>query len=169
MTLYLPEHVAEAERQRFEAAILRNVTVEDQRARDFTEVLQQINPDLFMVKAKDEIEAGLPLRAGFYHVLKRNHGAPMTVATVHENDRYVEPDSRVFERLAAGNMTQRRVMDTIAEQDRIVERAVAAENERARDERHAELRDRANAAWRTSVSLDRTRPWTQNEHGRRAR
>jgi hypothetical protein len=116
--IYLPPHIVRQQRQEFEAKILRNVTIEDARAREFTEALQKINPDMFMVRAHDTIDADVPLRPGFYHLLVRNPDAPMTVATVHENGAYAEPDSRVFDLLGRGNLRERRVRERLAEQER---------------------------------------------------
>jgi hypothetical protein len=59
--IYLPPHIVRQQRQEFEAKILRNVTIEDARAREFTEALQKINPDMFMVRAHDTIDADVPL------------------------------------------------------------------------------------------------------------
>jgi transcription elongation GreA/GreB family factor len=46
---------------------------------------------------------------------------------------------------------------------------VEAERQKVRDreERLEEMRDRLNAATRTSVSMNRDQPWTQNSSGRR--
>src|SRR5215210_3477824 len=118
MSLLIPSHVQARidleKRREFEARILRNVTVEDPRAREFTEALQLISPDLFMVKAHEQVEWGVPLRPGFYHLLVRNQDAPMSVMEVHDGGRYAEPDSRVFDVLAKGNLRERRVRDELA-------------------------------------------------------
>ena len=92
MSLFLPPHVQQRidlERRRgYEAAVLRNCTVEDPRAREWTVKLQQVSPDLFMVRAHDNVELGVPLKPGFYHVLVRNRDAPLSVMEIHENGRY---------------------------------------------------------------------------------
>jgi hypothetical protein len=41
------------------------------------------------------------------------------------------------------------------------------QKERDREERHEEMRDRLNAASRTTVSMNRDSPWSQNVSGRR--
>jgi hypothetical protein len=166
VTLYLPPHVAAEERKRFAAEVAARVDV-DQRCVEFTAKLQQIDPHLVMVKARNLIAPGTPLRPGFYHVLRFNEDAPMTIMAVHENERYVEPDSRLFDVLARGHMTQRRVMDDIEHHDREVERAAQRESARAREDRTEELKDRVNAVSRVQVSMDRSVPWTQNDKGRR--
>ena len=167
MSLYLPPWVVERRRREFEAAVLRNVTVEDPRAREYTRLLQQVHPDLFMVKARDKITDDVPLRPGFYHVLKRNPDAPLSVLEVHENGRYCEPDSRVFDRLAAGNLRERRVRDELDRRDRAEQDRITRDRARRDDDRRAHLREAVNAAVRAQVSMSRDRPWSQNVAGRR--
>lgn len=169
MSLYLPETAVAEMRQRFANEVLKRVTIEDDRAKEFTATLQKIDPRLFMVKAYDEIEPGTPLVPGFYHVLRRNDDAPLTVLPVHDNGAYVEPDSRVFDALARGNMASRRVMSDLEQQEKAVEKAVEREKANKRDDRQAELKDRVNAAVRAQVSLDRSVPWTQTSKARRER
>lgn len=168
MTLFLPPHVAEQKRREFAAEIAKRIYM-DRRCEEFTDRLQLMDPQLVMVKAHDLIAPGTPLRAGFYHVLRRNENAPMTVIPITENGAYVEPDSRVYSKLAAGNMTQRRVMQDIERQDRAVEDAIRREGERAKDDRKAELKERVLAVTRAQVSMNRDTPWTQNSQGRRAK
>jgi hypothetical protein len=167
--IYLPPHIIRQQRQEFEAKILRNVTIEDARAREFTEKLQKINPDMFMVRAHDTIDADVPLRPGFYHLLVRNPDAPMTVATVHENGAYAEPDSRIFDLLGRGNLRERRVRDRLAEQERELEMLVAKEKQTTNEQRKERLKEIVLSATRAQVSMDRTIPWTQNSQGRRER
>src|SRR3954471_22325989 len=144
-SLYLPPHVQQRidleRRRQYEAAVLRNCTVEDPRAREWTVKLQHVSPDLFMVRAHDKVELGVPLRPGFYHILVRNPDAPMTVMTVHENGRYAEPDSRIFDVLARGTLRERRVRARLAEQDREVQDAVEKERRTANEDRREKLRD----------------------------
>jgi hypothetical protein len=162
MTIYLPAHVAEQKRREFAAEIAKRIHM-DQRCEDFTDRLQrEIDPNLVMVKAHDLIAPGTPLKPGFYHVLRRNDGAPMTVIPITEHGRYVEPDSRLFTKLAAGNMTQRRVRDQIDRQDRAAEEAAHRDEERAKQDRRTELVERTKAVTRAQISLNRSVPWTQN-------
>jgi hypothetical protein len=169
MSLYLPPHVIKQQRREFEQRILRCVTVEDPRAREFTETLQKVSPDMFMVRAHDTVDADLPLRPGFYHILVRNPDAPMTVMTVHENGEYAEPDSRIFDVLARGNLRERRVRERLAEQE--IERFESEEKRRATasEDRRARLSEIVKSATRAQVSMDRTIPWTQNSQGKRER
>jgi hypothetical protein len=169
MSLYLPPHVIKQQRREFEQRILRCVTVEDRRAREFTRLLQQVSPDMFMVRAHDTVDAGLPLRPGFYHILVRNQDAPMTVMAVHENGEYAEPDSRVFDVLARGNLRERRVRERVAERDREEREAGERELRTANENRKERLKEIVLSATRAQVSMDRTIPWTQSSDGRRER
>jgi hypothetical protein len=134
MGIYLPPRVAAEENKRFAADVFRNVTVEDPRAREFTSKLKQVHPDLWMVRAHNTVDSDVPLRPGFYHVLKVNDPAvaPLSVFVVHDgNHNYCEPTGAVFERLAEGDLSQRRVRDRIAEHDRVVQEAVDRRTARA--------------------------------------
>jgi hypothetical protein len=124
---------------------------------------------MFMVRAHDTIDADVPLRPGFYHLLVRNPDAPMTVATVHENGAYAEPDSRIFDLLGRGNLRERRVRDRLAEQERELEMLVAKEKQTTNEQRKERLKEIVLSATRAQVSMDRTIPWTQNSQGRRER
>jgi hypothetical protein len=167
MTLFLPPHVVAQQRREFEQRILRCVTVEDPRAREFTETLQKVSPDMFMVRAHDTVDADLPLRPGFYHILVRNPDAPMTVMTVHENGEYADPDSRIFDVLARGNLRERRVRERLAEQDRELQDAIDTERRTRNENRRERLTEIVKSATRAQVSMDRTIPWTQTSNGRR--
>lgn len=163
MTLYLPPHVAEQKRREFAAEIAKRIEV-DQRCEEFTARLRrEIDPRLVMVKAGDLIAPGTPLRPGFYHVLRFNEDAPMTVIPITEHGNYVEPDGRVFVKLIHGNLTQQRVMDDIHARDRKEQQDAERAAQRAKDARRDELKERALAVTRAQVSMDRTVPWTQNQ------
>jgi hypothetical protein len=169
MGLLLPPHIVKQQRREFEQRILRCVTVEDPRAREYTAKLQHISPDMFMVRAKDTVDADLPLRPGFYHILQRNPDAPMHVTVVHENGAYAEPDSRVFDVLARGNLRERRVRDRLAEQERERFEAEEKRHRTLNEDRRERLQEVVTSATRAQVSMDRTIPWTQNSQGRRER
>ena len=166
-SLYLPPHIERQRRREFEQRILRCVTVEDARAREYTRKLQAISTDMFMVRAHDTVDADLPLRPGFYHILIRNQDAPMSVMCVHENDRYAEPDSRIFDVLARGNLRERRVRDRLAEVEREQREAGEKELQTANENRKERLQEIVKSATRAQISMDRTLPWTQNSAGRR--
>lgn len=168
MSLHLPISVIKQMRQEFAEAVLRNVTIEDPRARECTAALQRLDPRLFMVKAHDRIEAGTPVVAGFYHLLARNDDAPLSVIPIHADGEYVEPNSRVFERLAAGDLSNPDVFRAVSNIERDAIKAADRERELNNEQRQYEVRAAVNAATRASVSMNRDYPWAQDQAGRRA-
>lgn len=166
-SLYLPPSIVADERQRYAADLLSRVDTADPVAQRFTALLRRIDPLLRMVRAKERIEPGTPLVPGYYHVLRFNEHAPISVFTLHDNGAFAEPNSRVFDRLAAGDLHDPRVMRALKDVPR--QAALEAERERNRERvvRRDELRDRVNAAVRTQISMDTSVPWTQNAQGRR--
>lgn len=173
MALILPEHVQRRldleKRREFEARILRNVTIEDARAREYTAKLQAVSPDMFMVKAHDNVDLGVPLRPGFYHILVRNQDAPLSVMEVHENGRYAEPDSRIFDVLAKGNLRERRVRERLEQRDKQEQDDIEKDRRTTNENRRERLKDIVLSATRAQVSMNRDTPWTQNANGRRHR
>ncbi len=169
--LVLPPHVqAQIDREKRRernARILRNVTIEDARAREFTEKLQRISPDLYMVKANDKVEMGAPLRPGFYHILMRSADGEIGAMEVHENGRYAEPDSRIFDVLARGNLRERRVRERLAQQHEQEQEEIAKEKQTAKENRMERVRDIVLSATRAQVSMNDSVPWTQNVSGKR--
>jgi hypothetical protein len=168
-SLYLPPRVAAEENKRFFADLRRNVTANDPVAQEWTQVVKQIHPDLWVVRAHDTVDADLPLRPGFYHVLKINQidVAPVSVEAIHDDGRWCEPNGRVIENLLMGDLSQRRNRDRIAEHDRIVQEAVERENRARNETRREELLDRVKAATEARISMSRDTPWTQNVAGRK--
>lgn len=169
MTLYLPPAVAAERRREFAAEIDKRCDHGDPVAQEWTRKLQQIDGRLMMVRAHQLIPVGTPLIPGFYHVLKVNDDAPMSVFAVNENGRFCEPDSRVFERLAAGDLRDPRTLRRWAQAERRERAANEREIELEHEERRDELRERVDAATRTQVSLTAAQRWTQNVAGRRGR
>jgi hypothetical protein len=168
MTLYLPPRLAAEERERFIADVLERCA-DDPVATDFTRALRRVDERLMMVRARDTIEGGTPLRAGFYHVLRFNEGAPLSVFALHDNGRYIEPNSKVFERLAAGNLHDPRVFRALKDIPRLAQAEEDRQKARERSDRRDELRDRVNAATRTYISFNDDTPWSQNVQGRKRR
>jgi hypothetical protein len=129
--------------------------------------LQRIDQRLFMVRANDRVEAGVPVVPGYYHLLANNEGAPMSVIPIHREGAYIEPNSRVYERLAAGDMSNPDVFDEMIGRERKAEAEAERQKAREREQRRDEIKDRVNAATRATVSMDTSLPWTQSSNGRR--
>jgi hypothetical protein len=171
MSLSLPPHVQKRidleRRAEYHAALWRNCTIEDDRAREYTAKLQLFNRDLFMVRAHDKVELGVPLRPGFYHMIERIPDAPANVVPLTNGDAYAEPGDWIFAALARGNLRERRVRDTLKEQEKAVQDAVVKEQRTRDEDRREKLREIVLSATRAQVSMDRSIPWTQSSDGRR--
>lgn len=167
--LFLPRPVAYELAQRtrsFREDVWRSIVHDDSDPilREFTERLQRIDPRIIMVRASGRPVPGVPMRAGYYHLLQDGGlSVPLTVTVIEgEHGEFVYPTSRVFERLHAGDMRERRNLERFARIER--ERQAAIEREMAHDrqERAEHRKDLINAYARTSISTTDARPWTQN-------
>jgi hypothetical protein len=109
------------------------------------------------------------MKPGYYHLMVDNGlSVPLTVTVIEgEHGEFAVPTSRIFEKLQAGDMRERRNLERFAAVER--ERHAAVEREKARDreERRDHRRDLVNAYTRTSVAGPGAGPWTQNQAGRR--
>jgi len=167
MSLYLPPAVAAERRKEFAAEIDKRCDHNDPIAIEWTRKLQAIDPRLMMVRAHRLIPTGTPLVPGFFHVLRVNDEAPMSVFAINENGAFCYPDSRVIDRLSAGDLHDPRVLRRWAQAERDRVAGIERDKERDNEDRREEVRDRVNAATRTTVSL--LPGWSQNHAGRRGR
>lgn len=136
---------------------------------DFNRELKAIDPYLELVKAKETIEAGTPLKPGYWHVIRHNPGAPPSIMTIEGPDgEYVEPDSGVFRQLrewcdlqnpAVGHRRRQRAQD--------IKQAEERRLAREREEADEEAMQRYLAGTRTQVSM--VPGWSQNAAGKRGR
>jgi hypothetical protein len=171
MSLYLPAAAGNAvllERRRKHIAEIHSRLVErDQRAEEYTAKMHHINQRLFVVKAQDNMDPYPGMEPGYYHLLVVPDNAPAHITPYHQDGAYADVGDWIFDALARGDMTQKRVMNQLEQQEKAVEQAAKAEQARQKDDRRTELKERVNAAVRAQVSMDRTIPWTQNSQGRR--
>lgn len=129
---------------------------------EFNYELRRIDPKLELVRAGEDVE-GTPMKAGYYHLVRWNEGAPPSVIPIEgEHGEFVEPTSRVFEMLARADLWNPDNMRLLRQRKRLAEEADRRRKTREREERQEHLRDLANAAFRTQVSMNRDTPWTQN-------
>lgn len=168
MPLHLPDSVVR--QLRLERSQEFAMAEADDVCQEFNRELRRIDANLEMVY--------WPMRApeihgfinGCYHIVRHNPDAAGSVeALVNDDLQYREPGSWVFDMLVSSDMWDDRVM---RDRERVRKRAQEARERaksREREDRREELRDRYNAAFRTSVSLSDAAPWTQTMHGRRGR
>lgn len=137
---------------------------------DFNRELRAIDPALKLVWAPDPLPVdavGSGARPGRWHVMRHNPGTVPSFLCIEDNGEYVDPDSRVFDRL--------RRMDWWNAEVNRDRRRVQADLERARGKREAEelkqmdeqVIERYKALNTASVSMNRSTAWTQNRAGRR--
>lgn len=122
--------------------------------------LKQIDRHLQLLYVDEETDTrGTPIKAGYFHVVRWNPDAPPTVIPIEdENGMPVEPGSRLFDRLRAGDIwdprNQRRFADRQAKLKASREREKARETEARREELH----ERWNRANSTQIAFSDGKP-----------
>jgi hypothetical protein len=153
-------------RDSFRHDVLRSIdlTDEDPLLLDYCVRLQAFDPRLLLVRARDEVVPGVPMKPGYYHLLIDNGaGVPLSVTAIEgANGEWCEPTSRIFEKLVAGDMRERRNLERFARIEADRHGAVEREKAQDRSERRDHLRELVTAYTETSVSMTDARPWTQN-------
>jgi hypothetical protein len=174
MTLALPPHVQRRidleRRAEYWAGLKRNFTTSDPRCEHYSRELQRrYGKGIFLVKANDTVEAGVPLRPGYFHLMQIPQDAPPWPTPLTNNGKYVEPGDWIFDRLGAGNLREQRVRDAIAREEQ--EDAAAYEREKAdqKQNRMERVKDIVDSATKVRVSMNDRTPWTQGVAGRRGR
>ena len=124
---------------------------------------------MFLVKAKDSIEPGVPLRPGYFHLMQIPHDAPpWPIAPSRATARTWSPADWIFEKLGAGDLRERRP----ARRDRRGAREDEAAYEREKAEQKQEPHGPRQGHRRTPppkvrVCMNDSVPWSQNVDGRR--
>lgn len=151
----------------FREDVYRSIALDDHdpTLAAWNHALQQVDPRILMVRALPRVVLGVPMKPGYYHLLRDNSdwGAPLSVTPIEgDHGEFVEPTSRIFEKLAAGNLHERRNMERyerLAREERI---ANEHEQEANKQERREHVKDLVDAYTRTSISTNDATPWTQN-------
>ena len=135
----------------------------------FNRELKQIDPYLELIFAPPTAQA-VGLKPGRYHLLRHNPGAPPSLIVIEDYaGNFVEPTSQIFERLRETDLWNNAVGHERRKREEAAERAQQRQKAREDEERREEIRDRLNAAFRTSVSMNNSNPWSQNARGARGR
>jgi hypothetical protein len=171
-SLYVPKTVARDLAQRtlsFREDVARSIVLDDSDPilREYTAALQRIDPRIIMVRASDQVAPGVPMRPGYYHLLQDSGmSVPLTITVIEgEHGEFAYPTSRVFEKLAAGDMREDRNLERWVRTEQARHDAVEREKLTDRDERGEHRRDLVNAYTRTSVPGTGVGPWRQNQAG----
>lgn len=134
----------------------------------FNPLLEEIDPYLQLVKAEENVEAGVPLRPGFWHIIRHNPGAPPSVMTIEGDEgEYIEPSSRLFMLLQKNDMWNSNSLKEENKKRRRLLEAEERQKERERVARQDEMMERVLSATRAQVSM--LPNWSQNIAGRRGR
>jgi hypothetical protein len=173
--LILPSHVASAlayerAREEFKATLFETGQRMAAIAREYNALLARIDPKLQLIYW-DSDRPDMPLRKGYWYVIRDNPGAPPTWMEVNINGAPCEPNSRLFDKLAEGDLWNTDLIRRSLRAQR--ERLAQAQADRLRvdEERMEHIHELTLAATRTQVSMNRDTPWTQNNsaNSRRAR
>jgi hypothetical protein len=167
MGLLLPDSVVREVRGERTAEI--EIGERDAVCAEYTRELKKIDSYLELIFFPQRAPAQPGLFPGAYHVVRWNPTAAPTVEALV--DRFGGPlalGSWVYDKVRASDLWNAEV---VKDRERFEKRALAARDAakaREREDHMAELTDRANAAWRTQVSLS-DQPWSQNSAGARGR
>lgn len=170
--MWVPPKVSrelQQEREQFNAAVdarvAANALLKVKGVLDeFNYELQQIDRNLQLMRLDAAADtSGTPFKAGYYHVVRMNDGAPVSVMVVEdEHGRFMEPSSRLFEQLRKADLWDSRNMRALEKRDRLADEAAEKRKVQERKERQQEMVERWAAASRTQVSMNTDVPWTQN-------
>lgn len=166
--MWIPDSAKrQMERSRFNDDVAARIVADTLATmNEFNYELQQIDPLLEIVRAGDRIDPGTPLKPGYWHVIRRNEGAPWSVMVVEgENGEYVEPTSRLFEKLRQGDLWSPENMKRIETARQKATEAAERMKTRERQERQQELMERWKATSQTQVSMNVGEGWAQNING----
>lgn len=171
--IYLPRSVQNELRERtrsFYEDVIRSIEVrpDDALLLEYNAKLQAIDSRLMMVRARETVVPGVPMKPGYYHLLcsGAERGVPISITVIEgANGEFTEPTSRVFEKLAAGDMRERRNMERFALHEAGERAAAEREQQTVREERRQHLSELVKAHTETSVSLTDATPWRQNQAG----
>lgn len=136
-------------------------------------VMDQWNPELRKIdvflrlgRARDKAEAA-GIVAGYYHILRINPGAPLTVNPLTSPDGgFVEPSMAMLEALKGCDLQNDAVVKAKRKMD--ADRRAGLERDKAREtsDRQREIFERFQAATRVHVSRTDV-PWTNKVKGRK--
>lgn len=166
MALLLPDSVVRDVRE--QARVDLGLGERDQACEEYTRELRRIDSYLELVKFPERAAPHPGLVPGAYHIVRWNPTmAPTVEALIDGFGQPLALGSWVFDKLREADLWSGEAQ---RDRERMNRRAMAAkEAARAREraDRQEELRDRLNAATRTSVSM--VPGWSQNASGKKGR
>lgn len=175
MSLWVPPKVerkmAEEAREEYRARLWPLFDFDDSVCRKWNPELKKLDPFIKLGRAKPmAYMPELGVRAGYYHFLRDNPGAPPTVGAITgPNEEWVEPDGGILQKLRENDLQRPGALQDRRDRELRAEREKEREKEREIAEWTEEAVDRWNAGNRTFVSMDRSTPWTQSAKAKRAK
>lgn len=128
---------------------------------------RKLDDKVSIVRVKDNAE-GPGIRPGYYHVMRFNEGAPLSLTPIEAKDGgFLVPTQGTIDRLRASDTWNERVVRDRRERARAEEQAIAKQEQTETEERRDEILQRWKAVSETSVSMNRDAPWSQNVKGRK--
>lgn len=151
-----PSYQAEVARDR--KALADNLFAVAAVKADFDRDLQQIDPYLEILKAKDQTtEPGL--RAGFWHLVRREPGHPAYVKPIttngEHNGDYKEPDSSIFEEAMLDDLWNDRARKAHRKRMKAAENARNRRRDREAQDRISEFNERLRSRNSTQILVRR--------------
>lgn len=173
--LYVPSSVVRQQQeqtQEFTAEVLEMVQRFHGTMKHWTEVYQrELNDDrLEIIFVPPTADAEVGVVPGRYHWLRYNEPpAPPTIEAIEgKYGEFVEPGYWHIEQLRGSDLQNPQVLRAQREAREAREAEKERERQRETEERQEHLRDAYNARFRTSVSMNKDVPWSQNAKGARA-
>lgn len=174
--LYVPSSAVREQvehSQQFTAEVLQMVQRFHGTLKHWTEVYRRELGDerLEIIFVPPTADADTGVTPGRYHWLRYNEPpAPPTVEAIEgKHGEFVEPGYWHIEQLRGSDLQNPHVLRAQREARAKKESEKERARQRETEERQEHLRDAYNARFRTSVSMNRDTPWSQNAKGRRRR
>jgi len=154
--LYLPQS-ARSEIEQDRAAIAMQYYSVKGTLDHYNQELRRIDPRLELVRAKDQVEEGSPMKPGYYHILLHAPGHPTTILPCeYDNGEYREPGSWMYPYLEEQDMWNDRARRASRNRQERIREAAARERERESQDRIADYNERWKSANSTQILVKRS-------------
>lgn len=157
------------QRREHSAKVMALLDFDDPVCREWEPELKRLDPFLRLGRAKPmAYEPGFTIRPGFYHWVRDNPTAAMTVSAITgPDDEFVEPDSGLLEALRRNDLQNPEVYRAVIGQRAMREAEEEKERQKDLERANGEVLELYLAKTRAQVSMNTDAPWVQSVHGRR--
>jgi hypothetical protein len=158
------------QRREHAARIETLLDFDDPVCREWEPELKRLDPYLRLGRARPmAYEPGFTVRPGFYHWVRDNPTAAMTVSVIDGPDgEFVEPDSGLLAALKRNDLQNPEVYRAVIGQRAVREAEEERERELELERANSEVLELYLAKTRAQVSMNTGSPWTQNAAGKRS-